>query len=109
MVQVPLSGDDELGEEVEEGVGGGEVLAVPGGHQHHQPIHHILLKNSPLFGADRTIGLPDKPQLAQYSYRQELVAVLASLHSSHPNARIKQYECGCTHPLLCTRQQSRGN
>jgi hypothetical protein len=39
---VPLSGDNELGEEVEEGVGGGEVLAVPGGHQHHQPIHHIL-------------------------------------------------------------------
>jgi hypothetical protein len=30
------------GEEVEEGVGGGEVLAAPGGHQHHQPIHHIL-------------------------------------------------------------------
>jgi hypothetical protein len=34
------------GEEVEEGVVGGEVLAVPGGHQHHQPIHHILPKNS---------------------------------------------------------------
>jgi hypothetical protein len=39
---VPLGGDDELGEEVEKGVGGGEVLAVPGRHQHHQSIHHIL-------------------------------------------------------------------
>jgi hypothetical protein len=34
------------GEKVEEGVGGGKVLAVPGGHQHHQPIYHILPKNS---------------------------------------------------------------
>jgi hypothetical protein len=37
------------GEEVEEGVGGGEVLAVPGGHQHHQPIHHVLSRKFCLF------------------------------------------------------------
>ncbi len=36
-------------EEVEEGVWGGEILAVPGGHQHHQPIHHVQLKNSWVF------------------------------------------------------------
>jgi hypothetical protein len=37
------------GEEVEEGVGGGEVLAAPGGHQHHQPIHHILPRHFSIF------------------------------------------------------------
>jgi hypothetical protein len=36
------------GEKVEEGARprGGEVLAVPDGHQQHLPIHHILPKNS---------------------------------------------------------------
>ncbi len=44
------------------------------------------------------IGLLDKPQ---HSYRQQPVAVVTSLHSSHPNAGLKQYECGHTQPLLC--------
>jgi hypothetical protein len=39
-------------------------------------------------------------QLAQHSYRQEPVAVLAFLHSPHTNAGMKQYECGRTQPLL---------
>ncbi len=61
---------------------------------------------SKLFGADRTEqGYLTNPQLTQHS---EPVAVLASLHSSHPNASMKQYECGRTQPLLCTRQRSRG-
>ncbi len=41
------------------------------------------------------------PQLVWHSYRQEPVAVRAvTLHSSHPNASMKQYECGRTQPLL---------
>ncbi len=55
------------------------------------------------------MGSLDKSQLAQHPYRHEPVAVLASLHSSHPNASMKQYECGHTQPLLCMRQQSTGN
>jgi hypothetical protein len=42
----------------------------------------------------------ENPQLAQHSYRQEPVAVLAFLHSPHTNAGMKQYECGRTQPLL---------
>ncbi len=41
------------------------------------------------------------PQLAQHSYRQEPVAIcIVALHSSHPNAGMKQYECGHTQPLM---------
>ncbi len=51
----------------------------------------------------------DKPQLAQHPYHHEPVAVLASLHSSHPSAGMKQYERGHTQPLLCMRQRSTEN
>ncbi len=45
-------------------------------------------------------GHLENPQLAQHSYRQEPVAVLAFLRSPHTNAGMKQYECGPTQPLL---------
>jgi hypothetical protein len=54
-----------------------------------------------VFGVDRTEkGHLEKPQLAQHSYRQEPVAVLAFSSSPHANASMKQYECGRTQPLL---------
>ncbi len=58
-----------------------------------------------LFGADRTeMGHLANPQLAWHSYRQEPVAMRAvTMHSLHPNASMKQYECGRTQPLLGTR------
>jgi hypothetical protein len=34
----------------------------------------------------------ENPQLAQHSYHQEPVAVLAFLRSPHTNAGMKQYE-----------------
>jgi hypothetical protein len=50
-----------------------------------------LYKLLSMFGADRTEkGYLTNPQLAQHSYRQEPVAVLASLRSSHPSAGMKQ-------------------
>ncbi len=54
------------------------------------------------FGAHRTEwGHLTNPQLACQSYHQEPVAICAVvLHSSHPNAITKQYECGHTQPLL---------
>ncbi len=45
------------------------------------------------------MGSLDKPPADQHPYR-EPVAVLASLHSSHPNAGMKQYECGHTHTFI---------
>jgi hypothetical protein len=64
-----------------------------------------------LFGSVRTEwGHLTNPQLAWHSYRQEPVAVRAvTLHSSHPDAGMKQYECGRTQPLLWTMQWSTGN
>jgi hypothetical protein len=55
-----------------------------------------------VFGADqKEFGHLTNPQLAQHPYRQEPVAVCAvALHSLQPNAHMKQYECGCTQPLL---------
>jgi hypothetical protein len=41
-------------------------------------------------------GHLENPQLAQHSYRQEPVAVLAFLRSPHTNAGMKQYKCGQT-------------
>jgi hypothetical protein len=63
-------------------------------------MNHLPL--SPLFGSVRTERNHfTNPQLAWHSYSKEPVAVGAvTLHSSHPNAGMKQYECGRTQPLL---------
>ncbi len=72
-------------------------------------IHRILMffglpDQDPLVGGVRRgpdrIGSLGKPQLAQHSYRQEPVAVLAFLGSPHTNAGMKQYKCVRTQPLL---------
>jgi hypothetical protein len=48
------------------------------------------------------------PSSAAFVPLQEPVAVLAFLHSPHTNAGMKQYECGCTQPLL-RKGHDRGN
>jgi hypothetical protein len=54
-------------------------------------VHYKSLLKIVRRGPDR-IGLLGNPQLAQHSYRQELVAS-AFLHSPNANASMKQYEC----------------
>ncbi len=80
-----------------------QLLTLQDGLHHlHIDRKHIRLVTYTVFGADRTEwGHLTNPQLARHSYRQEPVAVRAvTLHSSHPKAGMKQYECGRTKPLL---------
>jgi hypothetical protein len=67
-------------------------------------------KINSVFGEDQTEkGYLKDPQLAQHSCRQEPLPYAA--HTSNPG--MKQYECGCTQPLLCLgcdqRETSGGN
>jgi hypothetical protein len=67
----------------------------PSPHSHTLSVYTV-------FGSAQTEwGHLANPQLAWHSYRHEPVARRAvALHSSHPNASMKEYECGSTQPLL---------